>query len=142
MVLNQCNLGQNNNKFYIAQVLVNQNASNYNEKYILFTRWGRQGAKGQSAQLFCDLTKADNQFKSTKDKKIKGGYTEVLLDYTFVEEAAEKSNHPTLNKEQKTATLNLHPKVQSLVQLIFNKEILQNSIKEIGYDQKKMPLGK
>lgn len=142
LVLNQCNLGNNNNKFYIAQVLINENASNEKEKYIFFTRWGRQGAKGQSAQLFCDRGEAHANFTKAKMKKIKGGYTEVLLDYKFIEEVAEKSNNLTPNKEQKTVTINLHPKVQTLVQLIFNKEIFQNSIKEIGYDQKKLPLGK
>ena len=43
-MLNQTNIGQNNNKFYIIQLL---NAP-FGKNYILWTRWGRVGEPGQS----------------------------------------------------------------------------------------------
>lgn len=36
----------------------------------------------------------------------------------------------------------LDPKVQDLIRLIFDKKMMNNAMKEIGYDAKKMPLGK
>lgn len=44
--LNQSNIGNNNNKFYILQVL--ESESNPNNFYF-FTRWGRVGVTGQMA---------------------------------------------------------------------------------------------
>ncbi|KAK4338120.1 hypothetical protein RND71_042607 [Anisodus tanguticus] len=40
--LNQTNVGNNNNKFYIIQVLENDNGGNF----LVYIRWGRVGAKG------------------------------------------------------------------------------------------------
>jgi poly [ADP-ribose] polymerase len=44
--LNQSNIEANNNKFYIIQLL--QNEQNVLE-FMLFTRWGRVGVQGQSS---------------------------------------------------------------------------------------------
>lgn len=43
--LNQSNMMQNNNKYYIIQVLESDNA----KSCYMWTRWGRVGYKGQSA---------------------------------------------------------------------------------------------
>jgi poly [ADP-ribose] polymerase len=40
-MLNQTNVGQNNNKFYVIQVLTNGSS------YWSFNRWGRVGENGQ-----------------------------------------------------------------------------------------------
>ncbi len=42
--LNQTSVQNNNNKFYILQII--QNSSNSNQCYF-FTRWGRVGVQGQ-----------------------------------------------------------------------------------------------
>ena len=36
----------------------------------------------------------------------------------------------------------INPRVFSLMQLIFDTNMLNNAMKEIGYDARKMPLGK
>jgi poly [ADP-ribose] polymerase len=36
----------------------------------------------------------------------------------------------------------LNPKVQDLIRTIFDMKMMNNQMKEIGYDAKKMPLGK
>lgn len=46
--MNQSNLNQNNNKFYIIQVL--QNTKNPNN-YHFFSRWGRVGVEGQNTNF-------------------------------------------------------------------------------------------
>jgi poly [ADP-ribose] polymerase len=43
--LNQSNLDQNNNKFYIIQILQNESSGNL----FMWNRWGRVGVPGQNA---------------------------------------------------------------------------------------------
>ena len=45
-------------------------------------------------------------------------------------------------KESPDVQSNLPDKVQDLVRLIFDMRMMNNQMKEIGYDAKKMPLGK
>lgn len=42
--LNQSNIGNNNNKFYILQVIENGSGN-----YVFFCRWGRVGVVGQKS---------------------------------------------------------------------------------------------
>ncbi|CAK4501297.1 unnamed protein product [Aphanomyces euteiches] len=65
--LMQTNLGANNNKFYIIQLLQSSSTKTYH----VFTRWGRLGEVGQQNLANCgnDLDKAIAQFqKKFKDK--------------------------------------------------------------------------
>jgi poly [ADP-ribose] polymerase len=58
--LNQTNIAQNNNKFYVLQLLENTSTS----QWWLWTRWGRVGLKGQSALLsFISLADAKAAFE-------------------------------------------------------------------------------
>lgn len=135
--LNQCNIGQNNNKFYIIQVLTNERRN-----FLLYTRWGRQGAKGQNAQKnFTDKESAHFEFFKKKRAKLYD-YTELQLAYGDEENLNATKKEKTPQKEENLMPSKLTPEVSTLVKLIFNTDIIQNSIKEIGYDQKKMPLGK
>lgn len=45
--LNQSNISNNNNKFYILQILINEKNPN---DVIFYTRWGRVGVPGQKAE--------------------------------------------------------------------------------------------
>lgn len=59
--LNQTNIGQNNNKFFILQLLEDDKT----KKYTFFTRWGRVGASGQKKLEPCEsLEKAKVKKKS------------------------------------------------------------------------------
>jgi poly [ADP-ribose] polymerase len=70
--LNQANLQQNNNKFYILQVLQSEADST---RFIFFTRWGRVGVVGQQAEQFCPNSGAAiREFHSKKRSKCNGGY--------------------------------------------------------------------
>ena len=59
-MLNQTNLKNNNNKFYLMQVL----QSNSNTAYAVWFRWGRVGMTGQTNLINCgtDLAKAKDTF--------------------------------------------------------------------------------
>ena len=45
-------------------------------------------------------------------------------------------------KSEPEVQSNLHESVQELIKLIFDMKMMTNQMKEIGYDAKKMPLGK
>lgn len=49
---------------------------------------------------------------------------------------------PKDEKKEKQPDSKLDPKVQDLIRLIFDMKMMAKQMKEIGYDAKKMPLGK
>lgn len=93
-MLNQTNLAQNNNKYYLLQLLENGNKP----EYVVWFRWGRVGKSGQTAVHKCgtDLEKAKNLFcgkffdKTKNDwdekdqfEKVPGKYDIVQKDYSL-----------------------------------------------------------
>ena len=73
--LNQSNIGNNNNKFYILQILQREDNS---KSFIFFTRWGRVGVPGQQASIPCgDFGTALYQYNKKFREKLNGGYREV-----------------------------------------------------------------
>ena len=76
--LNQSNLGQNNNKFYIIQVL--QNDSNANNFYV-WNRWGRVGVAGQNAMKgpMGQSAAVAEYNKKFRDKTEKGDYQVIEI---------------------------------------------------------------
>jgi poly [ADP-ribose] polymerase len=94
--LNQTNIMNNNNKFYIVQIL--QSDTNNNINY-LFTRWGRVGFDGNCSNLGpWDSIKAIREYESKyRDKAMKGDYREIELNYENEDEKKEEKK-----KEQQT----------------------------------------
>ena len=64
-MLNQTNIGQNNNKFYVIQLLQSEPSS-----FSVWTRWGRVGETGQSdMKRFRSQEEAEKAFcKKFRDK--------------------------------------------------------------------------
>lgn len=59
VILNQTNIGENNNKFYIMQLLENKE-----NVFFVWTRWGRVGENGQSnMEEFKSLSSATGEFE-------------------------------------------------------------------------------
>jgi len=150
-ILNQTNIANNNNKFYNLQVLKKDNSNNY----FFWTRWGRVGEKGQFKLLNCpSKDSAISQFKakfrdktanSWDDRKnfVKKNKKYFLLerDYGVTEEEEEKIK----NKEEEKIDIpdsTLDARVQDIIQLIFDISLMEQQMAEIGYNAKKMPLGK
>ena len=143
--LNKSNLERNNNKFYILQLL----QSDIDNSYNLFIKWGRVGVKGKYKLEKCSLEYGKKKFMLKYKDKTGRNYKEIKIDYSNDEKDNEKtkleSNKKKENKENKS-TEELHKilsdKVIELIELIYDKNILNHQMKEIGYDSSKMPLGK
>lgn len=140
--LNQADLKDNANKFYIIQLLQNDSGGNL---YFVWNRWGRVGYSGQNALKgpFQDLEKAKAEYTKKFNDKTKGGYIEVQISY---DEEDEKKEPATVKKavrqEIKKEESKLDKRVEKLINLIFDLKMMTNTLAEIGYDSKKMPLGK
>ncbi|UJR38079.1 hypothetical protein I4U23_030760 [Adineta vaga] len=154
-MLNQTNIGANNNKFYVIQALTS------NGKYHTWTRWGRVGENGQS-QMFGPFVSKDqaikqfmNKFKDkTKNnwdsrdqfKKIAGKYDIIDVAGDDDEEEEEQTTKKSAIVEDKDgivyAASKLDTATQSLIRLIFDTDMFRDALKTYDIDVKKMPLGK
>ncbi|KAF2675763.1 PARP-domain-containing protein [Lentithecium fluviatile CBS 122367] len=154
--LNQTNASNNNNKFYRVQLLYNPATGDYKT----WTRWGRVGDRGQSATLgngsLGDALK--NYQKKFKDKSglswDNRGDNPKSGKYAYVERSYEPD---TEDEEDQPVAVNGHghqshsvspvkstleAPVQSLMQLIFNQQYMNEVMSDLNYDADKMPLGK
>lgn len=161
-MLNQTNVGNNNNKFYLIQLL----EDNSNKNYYVWMRWGRVGYTGQTTlenyasdlnsakrgfcQKFSDKTKNDFYHRDTFIK-YPGKYDYVQLDYNPSE--SKNKNESTENKTSATTTSEevknrpvpesqLDKRVQDLIELICNVRAMEEALLEMKFDAKKNPLGK
>ena len=119
---------------------------------MLFTRWGRVGVRGEFKTDNCSLENGIKLFMKKYDEKTKRGYKEIIIDYSS-DDDDEKSNNKSedndeegINEEEDKSKDELHKllsdKVIEFIKLIYNTNIINQQMKEIGYDSSKMPLGK
>ncbi|XP_052778309.1 protein mono-ADP-ribosyltransferase PARP3-like [Mya arenaria] len=149
-MLNQTNIGHNNNKFYVIQML--QNGTDYYN----WTRWGRVGESGANSmnlastkdaaikdfeKKFRDKTK--NKWADRKDFKPCAG------KYALIEMADEDEDEvdaPVMAApsaaNKKVAAPKLDRNTQNLLKLIFDNDMFRDTMKKFDIDVKKMPLGK
>lgn len=155
-MLNQTNVGNNNNKYYLLQLLEDNSAKAYH----VWFRWGRVGYKGQnSLQSFgADLNSAKSTFeKKFKDKtvndwhdrgnfeKCPGKYDLVAIDYgnsPKKEKPDEVKKEEADGEETPVPDSQLDEKVFQLMKTICNIQSMENTVKELEYDLSKAPLGK
>ncbi|MGH0140553.1 UNVERIFIED_CONTAM: hypothetical protein FKN15_023221 [Acipenser sinensis] len=149
VMMNQTNLQFNNNKYYLIQLLQDDNRKDFS----VWMRWGRVGKVGQNSLTACggDLLKAKDIFKKkfldkTKNEwderaqfeKVAGKYDIVQMDYSTKEDDEVKKE----SKAQKHEESKLDKRVQSLIELISNIQAMEECILEMKFDTKKAPLGK
>ncbi|KYO22983.1 poly [ADP-ribose] polymerase 3 [Alligator mississippiensis] len=152
--LNQTNIGHNNNKFYIIQ-LIEQNGA-----YSCWTHWGRVGEPGQSKLTsFPSLETAKTDFEKKFREKTKNSWAERenfvahAGKYTLIEvqpgdeeegEVSVKVDSVDGEKSclQKTLPCTLNKATQELVSLIFSNNMFKEAMQTMNLDVKKMPLGK
>ncbi|CAN1859316.1 Poly [ADP-ribose] polymerase 2 [Linum perenne] len=153
-MLNQTNVGNNNNKFYVIQLLESDDGG----RYMVYNRWGRVGIKGQD-KVFGPYTSRDSAIHEFEEKfyaKTKNCwsnrkefvchpkcYTWLEMDYGNQEKEATVSlsvmPHATENKIQETR---LDPRIAKFISLICNISMMRQQMMEIGYNANKLPLGK
>jgi len=154
-MLNQTNIGNNNNKFYVIQLLEIDGGGTYS----VWNRWGRVGENGQNMLKThgSNLKSAKQDFmKKFKDKTANNWndrssfkpkpnkYTLIEIDYGSDEPEKEKdTSEDSPKKDKKDATVStLNHRVQDVVKLIFDIKLMEHVMVEMEFDIKKSPLGK
>ena len=150
--LNQVEIAQNNNKYYILQVLDDGN------QYHLYTRYGRVGDKGRTGiKTYKDKNVAISEFcKTFKTKtgntwdtpfvKKPGKYMLLELEAPTLKvvnssSAAAAANSDT-SKEEMVEGGKLDPRVSRIIQMIGNKKMMNQTLIHLDIDTARLPLGK
>lgn len=151
--LNQTNVGDNNNKFYIIQVLEFDGAG----RYMLFNRWGRVGSKGQQKLNGPYMSKhlATTEFESKFYDKTSNNwcdrqnfvahpkkYAWLEMDYTKTDQQSAAQEASISNMEIQPRETKLEARVAKFISLICNISMMKQQMIEIGYNAEKLPLGK
>ncbi|XP_075430337.1 protein mono-ADP-ribosyltransferase PARP3 isoform X2 [Ascaphus truei] len=154
--LNQTNIGSNNNKFYIIQLI------RLGQEYWCWNRWGRVGEVGQSKLTpFSGPDVAQKDFeKKFKDKTKNswserenftphpGKYTMIEVQHEDTEELGEATVRVDVvdgvgkKVKQKVRLCSLDKPTQDLMSLIFSNDMFKEAMQTMNLDIKKMPLGK
>jgi poly [ADP-ribose] polymerase len=154
VMLNQTNIGFNNNKFYQIQLIKTRNGA-----YVVFQRWGRVGAKGQSKKDICSsIDKAKRLFESKFKSKTNNAwedrhnfrsypkkYTMIEVSYASDSEEEENVSSESRKEKKKKAEVipsKLDPRVQDVIKLITDVSTMEATFKEFEIDIDRMPLGK
>lgn len=150
-MLNQTNIGHNNNKFYVIQLIEGVN------KFFCWTRWGRVGETGQS-----NLSQLPNSEAAIKvfEKKFKektknnwddrNNFTSYPGKYTLIEVDGDEDAEvkvDTVDAAKMKISKNIIPcklnkPTQKLIELIFSNDMFKEAMECMNLDIKKMPLGK
>ncbi|XP_058076900.1 poly [ADP-ribose] polymerase 2 isoform X1 [Magnolia sinica] len=152
-ILNQTNVGANNNKFYVIQALESDDGGTF----LVYNRWGRVGVKGQD-KLHGPYTSCDgaiNEFQQKFFDKTKNQwldrkeficypkcYTWLEMDYSEAEKAVvcNKPNGSIIGSQLRETRL--EPRLAKFISLICNISMMKQQMLEIGYNAEKLPLGK
>ncbi|KAJ4485480.1 PARP-domain-containing protein [Lentinula aciculospora] len=158
-MLNQTDINENKNKFYVLQLL---HPIESNSSCQLFSHWGRVGERGQTQEKGpFPAALAINEFKKQFKAKAgvpwesrigmepkKGKYFFLERDYDDDDgDAEDKSKPKSKGKGSQTEQMpipesTLKPEVQEFCRLIFNTSIIDATLSSMNYDANKLPLGK
>lgn len=155
-MLNQTNISFNNNKYYLLQLL--EHDTTY--EYATWFRWGRVGkiagtalkrhganleaAKQVFTKKFQDKTgnKWDHLITTWGENFIKFPNKYDLLKMDYGEENKENSAAKKPKLQRKEVPCKLDPRIEKVIDLIFNISEFEACMKEMEYDVSKAPLGK
>ncbi|KAK9136859.1 hypothetical protein Sjap_007453 [Stephania japonica] len=165
-MLNQTNMGENNNKFYVVQALgiirlyevdVLPGQSDDGKTFMVYNRWGRVGVKGQdklhgpytsreSAISEFELkfqAKTRNQWSSRKEfVSHPKCYTWLEMDYSESEKEVLKDSPDKPIVGAQPRETQLESRIANFISLICNVSMMMQQMMEIGYNAEKLPLGK
>ena len=130
ITLNYTNVQNNNNKFYIIQLLQDK----YTKKYGVLYRWGRIGFFGQvNYVIYESFEEAREAFLTKLQRKLEYGYIQIKMEAKIKEEK--------LNEEIDMTDEGLEKPLANLIRLVFDLKTMNQHIVKIGYDSDKIPLG-
>lgn len=148
-MLNQTNIGHNNNKYYVIQLI------HEGTRYHTWTRWGRVGESGQNkTSTFHSLDPAVKEFEKKFKDKTKNNWSDRENfvahpgKYTLIEVDGEEDAEVKVavdrvdGKTKNVLPCTLNKSTQSLIELIFSTDMFKEAMEEMNLDIKKMPLGK
>ncbi|CAO2162429.1 unnamed protein product [Urochloa humidicola] len=151
--LNQTNVGDNNNKFYIIQVL----ESDAGGSFMVYNRWGRVGARGQDKlhgpfstrdQAIYEFEgkfqdKTNNLWSNRKNFKCYAKkYTWLEMDYGETDKETNKIEKKGSITDDQIKETKLETRIAQFISLICNISMMKQQMVEIGYNADKLPLGK
>ncbi|KAL1558385.1 Poly [ADP-ribose] polymerase 2 [Salvia divinorum] len=152
-MLNQTNLGQNNNKFFVIQVLESDDSG----RFMVYFRWGRVGVEGQNKLNgpYTSQQAAIADFEKKFSDKTRNcwcdrtNFVSHPRSYTWLEmDYNESRNEPPAQTEKAPIrTLmpdesKVEPRIAKFISLICNMSMMRQQMMEIGYNAEKLPLGK
>ncbi|CAA0828218.1 Poly [Striga hermonthica] len=152
-MLNQTNVGANNNKFFVIQALESDDGG----KFMVYFRWGRVGVKGQDKLVgpYTSQQAAISEFEKKFFDKTKNRWTDRKefvshpRCYTWLEMDYSETQNDRAVKSKPESTTRLEPKETKLeartadfISLICNMSMMTQQMMEIGYNAEKLPLGK
>ncbi|GMT33620.1 hypothetical protein PFISCL1PPCAC_24917, partial [Pristionchus fissidentatus] len=158
VMLNQTNIGNNNNKYYVIQLLEDDSKNEYS----VWFRWGRVGYDGQNKLVECgtNVQKAIKEFSDKFEAKTKntwptafsdfetypGKYTMIEMDYGAGSNDGEKAIKMEEEQEEEESKCKVESKldsrVQQLMHLICSIRTMTQAVKDLEFDAEKSPLGK
>lgn len=151
IILNQCNIAGNNNKYYRLQMLQEQACG---RQFFVFLKWGRVGEsakKSASTWLgpFNSVEDAHRSFaKKYRDKSgnaldadpfvpKKNKYVPVEIDNDVEVDGKPQA----CDGQTQCAPSLLHPKTKDLVEVLFSEDMRNAALSTFNIDLKKLPLG-
>ena len=153
-MLNQTNLAQNNNKFFLIQALESVSDST---QFATWFRWGRVGYPGQTnLQIFSSREDAVDVFTQkfsdktlnewspkihSKFKSVPGKYTLLPVE-SLTETCEDNPGKPAEIATVKYEESKLDKSLFELIQLISSRETFERELKIAGIDLTRMPLGR
>jgi len=151
-MLNQTNIGANNNKFYVIQIVEHAGS------FFLFTKWGRVGEPGlhnigsfdkleDAVKGFCKKyqDKTGNKWGAefvAKNKKYTPLEMEVDSDDDSPEDSTDGGPGSSLAIKRETNGCSLDHRTMIMIKLIFCADMFSGQMVNMNLDIKKMPLGK
>ncbi|GFR05312.1 poly polymerase 2 [Trichonephila clavata] len=141
--LNQTNMQNNNNKFYIIQLLEH----NMKKSYTVWRRWGRVGQRGQSELNVygCNLAEAISSFEKKFYDKTRNYWSE-LENFVHVKGKYDLLQMDLfsgpVNKTKANVKSKLPLKIESLMEMICDEKRMEEIMREMSYDASQTPLGK
>ena len=130
VTLNYTNVQNNNNKFYIIQLLQDI----HTKKYGVLYRWGRIGFFGQvNYVIYETFEEAREAFITKLQGKLEYGYIKIKMEAKIKEDK--------VNNEIDMSDDGLIKPLANLIRLVFDLKTMNQQIVKIGYDSDKIPLG-